>query len=164
MSVQCLSVGRGNEPRFIVSARVITIHCLYCSCICFPVCIRGFEALALFASYVYMCCVKNVKQLEKEACCCQLSSELQPHGVLFGSAASQNIDRLGRSCSCIYSSSLAYSSGALVTNGRRQRNKQIISATLQGNSCLFLAIMYSVIKIDVLQPAKWGFFLSLPAY
>lgn len=30
-----------------------------------------------------MCCVKNVKQLEKEACCCQLCSELQPHGVLF---------------------------------------------------------------------------------
>lgn len=36
-----------------------------------------------------MCCVKNVKQLEKEACCCQLCSELEPHGVL-------SLDRLGR--------------------------------------------------------------------
>lgn len=53
--------------------------------------------VSLFASYVYTCCIKNVKQLEKEACCCQLCSELPPHGVLFASAASQNIDRLGRS-------------------------------------------------------------------
>lgn len=39
--------------------------------------------VSLFASYVYTCCIKNVKQLEKEACCCQLCSELPPHGVLF---------------------------------------------------------------------------------
>lgn len=42
----------------------------------------------------------------------------------------------------IYSSSLACSSGALVTNGRRHQNKWTISVTLQGNSCLFMAILY----------------------
>lgn len=88
MSVQRLSVGRGNEPRFfIVSALVITIHCLYCSRICFPVCILRLHVLykECKTTWIRSMLLSAVFRTSTSRC------------SLFASAASQTIDRLGRS-------------------------------------------------------------------
>lgn len=114
------------------------------------------HALSLLSMYLFPClhqriwsscivCILHLHVLCKE---CKATWKRRMMSAVFRTSASRWIScqpkhRSAWSIrSCIYSSPLACSSGALVTNGRRQQNMRTFSATLQGNSYLFMVIMY----------------------